>query len=158
MSDPSPDAPASPEALFGFINEVMILSHLVTNAFEGLMGNRLSLAQFSVLNHLWRVGDGQSPARIAQAMQVRKSTMTSTLGALLAAGLVTIVPDKEDRRAKRVHLTPMGHATRAAALQAFQPELMALGQAISQPELQRGLPVLERLRKVMDARRDLPKA
>lgn len=149
--------PAAPDLLFRCFTEVMILAHLTVSAFESAMQNRLTMAQFSVLNHLARTGDGQTPVTLAKAMQVRKSTMTSTLGTLAQAGLVMVVPDTEDRRSKRVHLTASGRAARDAAIDAVTPEMIALGQRISQSDLSNGLPLLEQLRHVMDSRR-IPQA
>jgi DNA-binding MarR family transcriptional regulator len=142
------------DLLFRFFTEVMILSHLATTAFEAVMPDGMTMAQFGVLNHLCRVGDGQTQVEIARAMQVRKSTMTSTLSGLSAAGLVAILPDAGDRRSKRVQVTEAGRAARSAAIAAVAPELRALGQALDPADIATGLPMLERLRRVLDARRD----
>jgi DNA-binding MarR family transcriptional regulator len=150
---PTTDAETA-ERLFCFFTEVMILSHLATTAFERVMPQGLTMAQFSVLNHLCRTGDGQTQVEIARAMQVRKSTMTSTLATLAAGGLVAILPDAEDRRSKRVHVSDRGHAARSAAIGAITPELGALALALDPSDLAAGLPMLERVRHVLDARRD----
>ena len=154
MPDPIPTEADGAERLFRTFTEVMILSHLVTTAFEAVLPGGISMAQFGVLNHLCRVGNGQTQVEIARAMQVRKSTMTSTLAALLAAGHVTVSPDTDDRRSKRVHLTEAGEAARAAAIAAIEPEVRALLTLIAPADLAASLPVLERLRKVMDTRRN----
>jgi len=142
------------ERLFRFFTEVMILSHLATTAFEGVMPQGLTMAQFGVLNHLCRTGDGQTQVEIARAMQVRKSTMTSTLSCLAAAGRVAIQPDAGDRRSKRVRVTDRGRAARSAAIAAIAPELRALAAVLDPSDLAAGLPMLERVRRVLDARRD----
>lgn len=142
------------DRLFRTFTEVMILSHLVTTAFEVVLPAGMSMAQFGVLNHLCRLGDGQTQVEIARAMQVRKSTMTSTLAGLLAAGQVTVSPDADDRRSKRVRVTEAGRTARAAAIAAVGPELQGLLTLIDPADIAAGLPILERLRKVMDARRD----
>jgi DNA-binding MarR family transcriptional regulator len=150
MTQDSPET----DLMFRYFTEVMILSHLAVTAFEGVMPDGMTMAQFGVLNHLCRVGNGQTQVEIARAMQVRKSTMTSTVSSLLAAGLVEVTPDAEDRRAKRVHVTAVGRAARAAAIAAIEPEIVALGRVLSLRDIAEGLPMLERVRKVMDARRD----
>lgn len=142
------------ERLFRYFTEVMILSHLVTTAFEAVLPDGMSMAQFGVLNHLCRVGNGQTQVEIARAMQVRKSTMTSTLSALLAARQVTVTPDAEDRRSKRVHLTEAGRLARSAAISAIGPEVDKVARSLDARDIAETLPTLERVRKVMDARRD----
>jgi DNA-binding MarR family transcriptional regulator len=150
----TPDDPHAPELLFRFFTEVMILSHLATTSLEAVMPEGMTMAQFGVLNHLCRVGNGQTQVEIARAMQVRKSTMTSTLSGLQAGALVEVTPDAEDRRSKRVHVTLAGRAARAAAIEAIGPEMAALGRVLPSADIAQGQQVLERVRQVMDARRN----
>ncbi|MCY0154387.1 hypothetical protein OEG86_21580 [Hoeflea alexandrii] len=48
--------PKDMEALFGFFNEIGIISQLSGHAFEKAMPEGMTLAQFSVLNHLCLAG------------------------------------------------------------------------------------------------------
>jgi DNA-binding MarR family transcriptional regulator len=147
-------APPDIDQLFRYFSEVMILSHLATTAFEAAMTDGMTMAQFGVLNHLQRVGNGQTQGEVARAMQVRKSTMTSMLRGLSEAGHVTVTPDLVDRRTKRVHITPAGQAARLAAIKAVTPEMEAIGREVQPQDVTAGLPALERVRRIMDARRD----
>jgi DNA-binding MarR family transcriptional regulator len=140
--------------LFRYMTEVMILAQLGTNAFERLLPNGMTMAQFGVLNHLCRLGKVQAPAEIARAMQVRRSTMTSTLGALLRAGHVRIERDQTDGRAKVVSVTEAGRQARSIALARVRPEIEAIGELLPPGSVAAGLPSLEMLRKLMDQRRD----
>jgi DNA-binding MarR family transcriptional regulator len=142
------------EILFAYLTEVMILAQLVTNAFERRLPGAMTMAQFGVLNHLSRLGHPQSPAEIARAMQVRKSTMTSTLGTLVRAGHIAIAPDDSDGRAKRVSLTEAGRQARAQAIHDIAPELGEIGAALPPGTLSRSLPDLRQLRRLMDERRN----
>jgi len=142
------------ELLFPYLNEVMILAQLVTNTFERLVPEGMTMAQFGVLNHLCRLGISQAPTEIARVMQVRKSTMTSTLGTLLRAGYIVIGPNQKDGRAKIVSVTAKGREARATAIDRLKPELMAISALLPEGMLASSMQQLRRLRKLMDERRD----
>lgn len=158
MTD-APPSPAGDDAddplAFRVLNEVAIINQLASRAFETALPPGLSLAQFSVLNHLVRLGDDRTPARIAAAFQVPRPTMTHTLGRLAAAGLVRLVADPEDGRGKRVRLTPAGEAMRRRAVDATAPLLAELGEAVPEPLLAALLPLLADLRARLDAAREV---
>ena len=147
------DTPPDTEQLFRYFSEVMILSHLATTAFETAMKDGMTMAQFGVLNHLCRVGNGQTQVEVARAMQVRKSTMTSMLRGLVKACFVTVTPDLFDRRTKRVHITPEGREARLDAIRAVTPEMDAIGRLVQPQDVTLGVTALERVRKIMDSRR-----
>ncbi|WP_339764456.1 MarR family transcriptional regulator [uncultured Hoeflea sp.] len=142
------------EAVFGFFNEIGIISQLSGNAFEKAMPQGMTLAQFSVLNHLCRVGDGWSPHRIARAMQVTKGAMTGTLKHLEAKGLVVITPDETDGRAKRVTIASEGRVMRDACIEAIAPMMQALLKHIPASDITAALPVLAAVRAWLDERRN----
>ena len=56
---------------------------------------------------LWEE-DGRTQANLAEALGVEPPTVTKMLQRMENAGLVDRRPDKVDRRAIRVHLTPKG--------------------------------------------------
>ena len=145
---------SDPQTLFRFLNEVGIVAQLSGNLFEKVMPQGMTLAQFVVLNHLTRLGDGRTPLSIAQAMQVTKGAMTNTLGHLEGKGFITIAPDLYDRRSKRISLTQQGRAARDAAIDSVGPELAGIAGEIALADIAAALPVLESLRKVLDARRN----
>lgn len=145
--------PADP-ALFTFFNEIGIIAQLARNRFERALPDGLRLAQFSVLNHMARLGDGRSPLALARAFQVTKGAMTNTLRRLEARGLIRVVPDAADGRGKRVLLTEKGRRVREAciagafpAFARFAPRAEAMAAA---------LPFLQSLRAELDAARDPP--
>jgi DNA-binding MarR family transcriptional regulator len=139
--------------MFRLFNEIGIIAQLAGTAFERVMPDPLNLPQFVVLNHMVRLGDGRTPVDLARAMQVTKGTMTNTLGNLERAGFVAIRPDPEDGRSKRVRLTEAGRQARDGAIAALAPELEALAGLVPREHVEAVLPVLEYLRKVLDARR-----
>lgn len=147
--------PPSDPPLFRFFNEVGIIEHLSRTAAERVMPAGLSMAGFSVLNHLVRVQrPHHSPARIAAAMQVTKGAMTGTLQRLEAEGWVAVTPDPADGRAKIVEVTPAGRAVRDQAVAALGPAFQALGAEVDPAEIAAVLPLLERVRRHLDAARD----
>lgn len=144
---------SSEEMLFRFFNEIGIIAQLSANSFERLLPHDLTLAQFSLLNHCVRVGDGWPPARLAAAFQVTRGTMTSTLQRLEAKRLIRIGADDHDGRAKRVWLTSQGRTARADALKAVAPELSRIARAMKMKDIEAALPLLETLRSWLDADR-----
>lgn len=142
------------EAMFRFFNEIGIIAQLSGNAFEKVMTGGMTLPQFSVLNHLVRLGGNRTPLAIARAMQVTKGTMTNTLGHLQRAGHITIRPDEKDGRSKRVDITDKGRAAREQAIAAMTPELAWLAERIALKDVDAALPLLEQVRKLLDERRN----
>lgn len=145
--------PAEP-TLFRFFNEVGIIAQLAGNVFERRMPQGMTLAQFSVLNNFVRLGGERSPAALATAFQVTRATMTSTLHRLEAKGLVAVRPDENDGRAKKVSLTPAGAAMREECVARLAPAIRRLERLIDMSEVDCLLPLLEKMRRTLDADRD----
>lgn len=139
---------------FQLFTEIGIIDQLAGHAFEQALPGAITRAQFTVLHHLVRRGaGGQSPAQLADAIQVRRSTMTSTLGRLTRARLVEVRPDPQDGRGKLVLLTPQGRAMRDDCIAAVGPLLPLAARALDPAEMKQMLGQLRRLRMVLDAAR-----
>lgn len=150
MSHPSGAPP-----IFDVFNEIAIIEHLSRTAAERVFPDGLSMAGFTVLHHMIRMDHDQlPPARIAGALQVTKGAMTGTLKRLEAEGLVRVDPDPRDGRGKLVSVTPAGRAARDAAIAALAPQFAELMSQISAAELASVLPVLIKLRAILDRARD----
>ena len=140
---------------FAFFNEVGIIEHLSRTAFERVLPPGLSLAGFTVLNHLIRLGhERRPPALIAKALQVTRGAITGTVSKLEAQGMVRVEPDPKDGRAKGVSVTPVGRVTRDRAIEALSPILAELLTQIDEAELIAVLPTLRRVRSLLDVARD----
>ncbi|MEO0361296.1 MAG: MarR family transcriptional regulator [Pseudomonadota bacterium] len=150
------DGAAALAAFFAFFNEVGIIQQLSRAAFEARLPKGVTVAHFSVLNHLIRVRDGQTPLRIAGAFQVPKTTMTHTLAGLESRGFVELRPNPKDGRSKQVWLTDAGRAFREEAIGRLAPDVAALARTIDPAEIAAALPLLEKVRKTLDEARDLP--
>lgn len=147
-------SPDETQALyFRLLNEIGIIAQLSQSRFERVLPHGLTVAQFSLLHHCFRLGDGWTPARLAAAFQVTRGTMTSTLQRLEAKGFIRIEPDTEDARSKRVFLTDAGRAAREASLAGLGPDLARMPEALSSDEVGALLPALEKLRVWLDANR-----
>lgn len=150
MSDGADDPPA-----FQLFNEIGIIEHLSRTAFERVLPPGLSLAGFTVLNHLIRLRhERRAPALIASAMQVTRGAVTGTVKRLEAQGLVRSDPDPHDGRGKGISVTPAGRAARDDAIATLAPILAELLTEMDEAELCALLPGLQRLRRILDAARD----
>ena len=147
-------AAADPVA-FRFFNEVGIIEHLSRTAFERALPEGMSAASFAVLNHFVRLNKaGESPVRLARAFQVTKGAMTNTLQRLEALGCVTLEPDPADGRGKIVRITAEGRRMRESCVAVVAPLYAALHEEIAPSELETVLPILTRVRQILDAARD----
>jgi DNA-binding MarR family transcriptional regulator len=140
--------------IFNFFNEIGIIAQLSQTQFERLMPSGMTIAQFTVLNHCVRVGDGKSPALLARAFQVTKGTMTSTLHRLEQKGLVAIHPDPADGRSKIVRITEAGRAMRESCIAATQPWAERIGAMPEASDMATLLPRLAALRAALDRDRN----
>lgn len=148
-------APQSDPIAFEFFNEIGIIDQLAGTILERALPDAMTRAQFAVLNHFVRLGhDERSPAQLANAFQVTRPTMTSTLARLAREGLVAIRDDPADGRAKLVSLTDKGRAARDEAILAVGQVLPLLDQMIDPGEVAAILPILRRLRIALDSARD----
>ena len=147
-----PDNPDNP-GIFRLFVEIGIINQLSTSALERLLPHALTLAQFSLLNHLV-TRDPQPPLKLASAFQVSKGTMTSTIGRLEAKGFVAITPNPKDGRGKFVAITPAGRAARSDSIVALRPLLAWLATQIEADETTMLVGKLAHIRALLDARRD----
>lgn len=159
MDEPDPAHPATPRddgdrVMFVTLNEIAIIAQLARTRFERVMPDGLLLPHFSVLNHLVRLGDGRSLKTIASAFEVSRGTMTNTVQRLERRGLVAVLPDRSDRRVKRVHLTDAGRTMHAAAIVRLAPDFARLGADPGRAEFATVVPHLQRIRRALDAMRD----
>lgn len=139
---------------FAFFNEIGIIEQLSRAAFEARLPDGVTVAGFSVLNHLVRRGDGATPLTLARAFQVPKTTMTGVLGGLEARGLVATRPNPADRRSKCVWLTGEGRRFRDDAIVLLDPDLEAFAARFPPAAIADLVPRLSAIRAMLDAARD----
>ncbi len=149
-----PPPPPQDPPLFALLNEIGIIEQLARHRFEAAQPDGLRLSHFALLNHLIRVGDGATPARIARAFQLTKGAITNTVQRLEEAGLVRVEPDPEDGRGRRIWLTPAGRARRQAAVRGATEAFAGLLADLPPGLEEQVLPALRRLREALDRARD----
>jgi DNA-binding MarR family transcriptional regulator len=132
--------------------QIAIIDQLVSNRLDRVLPEGLSHAQFGVLSRLERLGE-TTPAELARGFQVTKGAITNTLQRLETQGFVTIEPDANDGRRKRVAITPEGLAVREAALIAMRPLHDTLRSAFTEAEFVEVLPFLHALRTWLEEAR-----
>ncbi|MEP0945028.1 MAG: MarR family transcriptional regulator [Rhizobiaceae bacterium] len=141
-------------AVFGFFNEIGIINQLSSALFQKRLADGVTVAQFSVLNHLTRVKDGQTPLALTSAFQVPKTTMTHTLAGLEKRGLIEMKPNLEDGRSKLVWLTPAGEKFRQQSIAALIEDMNRLKAQLDLPQMLQAIPTLTKVRQVLDEDRD----
>lgn len=140
--------------IFGFFTDVAIIAQLASALFRRTLPHGMHPSHFAILNHLTLRQDGKEPARIAEAMQVTKATMTHSLRLLEERALIRTEPHATDSRAKRVYLTDAGRAFRLEAI----AKTTALFEKIFDADTRRLLkdlhPGLRAIREILDDKRD----
>jgi DNA-binding MarR family transcriptional regulator len=139
---------------FQFFTEIGIMNQLSRAGFEAHLPKGTTLAHFSVLNHLVRLGDGQTPLQIAKAFQLPKTTMTHTLSVLEKRGLIVMRPNPDDGRSKAVVLTDLGRKFRDDAITLSAPYFAGFAARFPPEKLKEVLPVLAEMRGFLDKERD----
>ncbi|MCA3443984.1 MAG: winged helix-turn-helix transcriptional regulator [Rhodobacter sp.] len=140
---------------FRLFNEIGIIEQLSRNILEARLQPGFVLAQFSVLNHLARVGDGCTPMTLAKAFQVPKTSMTHSLAVLEREGLIDIRKNPRDGRSKLVYLTDAGRKFRQKTIDSLAPDVRRIAATFPPDQVARLLPDLEALRKFLDADRNV---
>ena len=138
---------------FQMMNEIGIIQQLSVTELNRRLPDGMHFSHFSVINHLSRLGDGRTPARIAAAFQVTKATMTNTLSKLSSRGMINIRANPADGRSKLVYLTPEGKKFLIRAQAAVQPMLEQMDSDLDLEQLTGMLPQLQELREYLDTHR-----
>ncbi len=146
-------APGAPGTVFAFFNEIGIINQLSSTLFAQVLPDGVHPSHFSIVNHLVRLGDGKTPVEIARAMQVTKNTMTHSLKVLEGRGFVSVVPNPDDARGKRVYLTDPGRSFREEAVAAVVARFGPLMGPEQLAAMGRMMDDLRALRKHLDENR-----
>jgi DNA-binding MarR family transcriptional regulator len=133
-------------------DDIRRIDEEVREAISEVLPAGLTLPQYGVLRLIDDVGDGLTPAEIAQALNAPKSGVTAVLQRLEANGFARIEPCPEDGRKKRVWMTPAGRASYAEALAGIRPRMSHLREAFTVEEFREALPFLKALRAWFEQR------
>lgn len=139
---------------FRFFNEIGIIEQLSRAQLEARLPDGMIAPHFTLLNHLIRVKDGQTPLDMARAFQVPKTTLTHTLRVLEKRGFIELRPNPKDARSKQVWLTDAGRNTRDQAIADMVPDFVEMAAEFPPERLEPILPLLEEVRRFLDEARD----
>ncbi|MEO9818927.1 MAG: MarR family transcriptional regulator [Paracoccaceae bacterium] len=140
--------------VFAVMTEIGIIAQLSRTALESRLPDELIAPHFTVLNHLVRVRDGQTPMAMANAFQTPKTSMAYTLKILEKRGLIEMRPNPEDGRSKCVWLTDAGRALREDTIAKVGPDFAAVVQSFGLDRFVEMLPHLRAFRILLDENRD----
>jgi DNA-binding MarR family transcriptional regulator len=100
---------------------------------EALRPLDITHGQFSLLNALNRP-EPASMTSVATLLAMDRTTLTANLKVLERKGLAKIAIDKEDKRGRRLSLTPAGRALLARAVPIWKREHGAVEQMLGKPD------------------------
>jgi DNA-binding MarR family transcriptional regulator len=141
--------------LIAFFTDISIIEQLVRTLIERRLPAGLSMAGFSLINHMARTGqETASPAALARALQVTRGAVTGVLHKLSDEGFVTLEPDPSDGRGKKVRVTPAGQTAREAALAGMAPLVTELEARMDLVAIRQAHPVLRGIREDLDRHRE----
>ncbi len=146
MSEEPPHDPM----VIALFSEIVMVEQLARTRLTRVLPRGMEFSHFMVLNHFARLGGEKTPAQLARVFHVTKGAMTNTLGRLDAAGYVHVRPDWEDGRRKRVSISPAGRAARDRAVEAITPVFDHVVRGLGPERMRGALPVLRRLRELLD--------
>lgn len=139
---------------FAFFREIGIIAQLSRALFEARLPEGITLAHYTVLNHLNNVSDGRTPLELARAFQVPKNTMTHTLMGLERHGFIDVRPHPKDRRSKQLWLTDAGRHFNQHAVSLLSTDVGRLSNLIDIDMINDLTPQLAAIRKILDCDRD----
>ena len=106
----------------------------------------ISVAYFAVLQALWEM-DGLSISDLGEKVQLEKSTMTSLIDRMEAAGLVRRDDHPTDRRAYRICITARGRELEEKLDQVVTEAYNRLTLGVPERDLQAAIEVLKAILK-----------
>ena len=138
------------EKHLGFL--ISDVARLLRRAFDQRAhGCGLTRAQWQVLAYLFH-NEGSNQAAVAEALDVEPITLSRHIDRLEALGYVDRLPDPADRRARRLHLTakvrPLLDVMRGIGTEVLSAAL----DGVDDPEIERLIAALTRMRENMAGR------
>jgi DNA-binding MarR family transcriptional regulator len=143
------DKPPREKHLAFLINDV---ARLLRRAFDQrAQGSGLTRAQWQVLAHLFH-NEGSNQAAVAEALEIEPITLSRHIDRLEVLGYVTRLPDPNDRRARRLHLTETVQPLLNDMRRIGMSVLTAALEGVDAEETERMIASLSRMRANMAGR------
>lgn len=124
-------------------------SNLVKSAVQSRLRTTfgVSLARFDLMAQLERHPDGLPMRTLSRRMMVTAGNVTRLVDQLQEEGLVVRQPDRQDRRAVRVRLTPEGRRRFRSMAAVHETWIVELFGGLSREERQRLYDLLARFKR-----------
>lgn len=152
------DVPLPPEIrdVFQLFTEVNITQNLVNTLLLKVIPHDLSVAQFSLMNHLLRNGGPKKTIQeLARVFQVSKASMGGVVQRLEGKGFVRIEKTASDARQKIVVVTDLGEQARDDTIKAVAPLIAKIIDGVGMEQLAAALETIKPVRHWIDENRDL---
>ncbi len=107
--------PPEHAAIRVLFQNIGIINQLAGAVARRALGAHVGTSELMVLGRSIRIGDGETPTRLARMFQLSKPSMSAIIAKLARKGLVELRADADDARSKRVYVTGAGRAAHAAA-------------------------------------------
>lgn len=104
----------------------------------------LSMEHWIVLMNLW-IEDGISQQSLAERIFKDKASVTRVLSLMEKRSLLVRIPDQNDKRVKRVHLTHFGRALKDQTLPMMEKSMECAMKGISEKDIQVCMNVLDQI-------------
>lgn len=115
---PQPSMPGARECFAGAARKA---SRRITQFYDDALGpSGLRSTQYAILNELAQSPRAPTLAELASALVSDRSAVGHNLRPLIRDGYVALEPGEEDRRERRVVLTPQGQAKHCEARELWQ--------------------------------------
>jgi DNA-binding MarR family transcriptional regulator len=124
-----------------------------TRSARALVDINLPFPQFVLLNHFaFRPNEARTISGIASAMQQPQPGITKTVKKLIERRLVRAVPSPDDRRSKRLFITPKGLEMHESAIQTLVRVYRDMFQTLSEADMTELLARLDPLKVWLDTK------
>ena len=140
--------------VFAFFSEVATIDQLCRTLIAKILPDGIHPSHFGIVIYLAGYGQGQTPLKLAKAMQVTKATMSHSLKVLEKRGFIQILPCEFDARSKLVYLTPAGHAFHGEAIAASARTFRHFLRDEHRETMIAALPHLAVIRKLLNDNRE----
>ncbi|MDP0500046.1 MAG: MarR family transcriptional regulator [Verrucomicrobiota bacterium JB022] len=117
--------------MFQLFAKISMIHNHVTSKFVNVLPHGLTMAQFSILHHLYkRPGVEKTPLELANHFLLSKPSIGEALDKLAKKGFVTLKKNQNDGRSKVVSVAPAGVEAHHEAVAAIMPFLVAMREAV----------------------------
>lgn len=133
-----------------------IVSQLYTTRMNTLLADHgMTLPQFSILHHVAnpRMQSGSRISDIANAVEVGQPAVTKTMAKFQNMGLVDLIEDPKDKRARHVQPLPKAMETVSQIRQSMGPDLFSVFSAIDEDRFEEFANGLKQLGQWLDKNR-----